>query len=76
MLVEDGKIEFPLKNRQFYLDVRNGKYTLEELEVMMETGFREFKELEEVGKEKLPKTADKEKVEKELTTLLLNRLCK
>ena len=67
-LATEGKITFPLKNRQFYLDVRNGKYTLEELEGMMESKFIEFQELEE--KVSLPKKPETNIVEEKMIEII------
>ena len=67
-LATENKIEFPLENRQFYLDVRNGKFTLDELEEMVETKFNEFKKLE--SNVNLPKKAKMNIVEKEMLKII------
>jgi predicted nucleotidyltransferase len=60
MLVENRKLEFPLKDVEFLLDIRKGKYKLEELQDLAEKKFEEFNNLDF---EKLPKKANWNKIE-------------
>ena len=73
-LATKGKLEFPLSDRNFYLSIRNGKYTLEELEKMMEEKFKEFEELK--NKISLPKKPKTNLVEKEMINLIKKSLDK
>lgn len=67
-LATKGKITFPLKNREFYLDIRSGKFSLEEVENLIELKFKEFEELK--SKVNLPKKPKTNKVEKEMIKLI------
>jgi len=73
-LCENKKLVFPLKNREFYLEIRSGKFTLEELEEMMEQKFEEFKELEQ--KCDLPSKANVKRVEEEFMKIVKEHICK
>jgi predicted nucleotidyltransferase len=59
-LLTTGKIEFPLKDRQLLLDIRNGKMDLKEVHELIE---QEKNELE-VIKSDLPQTPDRKKLNK------------
>lgn len=52
-LLETGEIEYPLKDRSLLLDIRNGKYTCEEVITMSEEFEKEVESLKETTK--LPK---------------------
>ena len=59
-LLETGKIEFPLKDRELLLDIRNGKKTLTEMNELMESTKNDL----EVIKTDLPKVPDYNKINK------------
>ena len=65
-LLTKGKLEFPVKDRQFLLNVRRGKYELEFLQEEVEKRFNEFKEM----KTDLPEKANIEKIEELLIEVL------
>jgi len=70
-LLLTGKLEFPVREKEFLLDVRNGKFTLEELQNLAEERFNEFNQLESV----LPKKANWNKLENMFMDLLKNEFC-
>lgn len=68
-LLKHGYLEFPLENRDLFLDVRSGKYTIEEVLEMATQLEDEMRGLKETSK--LPKKPRKEEVNE-----LLKRLVK
>ena len=60
-LILNKKLEFPVKNVEFLLNVRNGKYKLNVIQEMAEKRFEEFKKL---PVENLPKKAKWNIIEK------------
>lgn len=65
-IMETGRIEFPLKNREFLLEVRNGNYSKEEV---LEIAAELEAELKVVESD-LPMEPDDEKVDKFLISLV------
>lgn len=57
-LITNKKLEFPLKNKKFLLDVRNGKYTLQQLQKMFDKKYQQFKLLENNELNNLPDKAN------------------
>ena len=68
MLIKERKLEFPLRNKEFLIKVRNGKFTLEELEKMVDEKVNEF----EIIVNPLPKKSKMNKLE-ELTIDIIKK---
>jgi len=71
-LLTKGKLEFPVREREFLLDVRNGKFELEYLQKEAERRFEKFKNIET----KLPKKANWDKLEELMIQVLQKEVCK
>jgi predicted nucleotidyltransferase len=65
-LLETGKIEFPLKERQLLLDIRQGKLSLEEIHELVEDKKNELENFES----SLPATPDFDKINDLLIKLI------
>jgi len=62
-LILKQKLTFPLQNKDFLLDIRNGKYTLEELQKMFEKKHQKFELLQENELKKLPEKGNVKLIE-------------
>ena len=71
-LILKGKLEFPVREKEFLLDVRKGKFSLEELQKEAEKRFERFKAFSRVN---LPKTANWNEIEKLLMKIVRKNIC-
>jgi len=71
-LLTKGKLEFPVREKEFLLDVRNGKFSLEFLQEEAERRFEKFKNVET----NLPKKANWNKLEELMVQVLQKEVCK
>jgi len=71
-LISKGKLEFPVREKEFLLDVRKGKFSLEELQKEAEKRFERFVAHD---REKLPKTANWNEIEKLLMKIVKKNVC-
>ena len=71
-LISKGKLEFPVREKEFLLDVRKGKFSLEELQKEAEKRFERFKVF---SRENLPKTANWNEIEKLLMKIVRKNIC-
>ena len=70
MLIKEKKLKFPLRNREFLLKIRNGEYSLDELEKMVEEKVNEFENIENL----LPKKAKNNKLEEMVIEVIKKNL--
>ena len=71
-LLKNGKLEFPLKNKEYLLDIRKGKFSLKELNEIAEERISEFDKIET----NLPKKSNWNAIENELIKLVTKKICK
>ena len=71
-LISKGKLEFPVREKEFLLDVRKGKFSLEELQKEAEKRFERFKVF---SRENLPNTANWNEIEKLLMKIVRKKIC-
>ena len=70
-LLTKGKLEFPIREREFLMNVRNGKFEIEYLQNEAEKRFERFKNLET----DLPKKAKWNKIEELMINILEKEVC-
>jgi len=70
-LIKEKKLVFPIKQRKQVLDIKLGKYSLEEIEKLADKRMKEFEELEV----DLPEKANYKEIEKLYIDLLQRKLC-
>jgi predicted nucleotidyltransferase len=70
-LITKGKLEFPVRDREFLMQVRNGKFSLEYLQELAEQKFENFKKLEC----NLPKKANWNEIEKLYMNVVQKYIC-
>ena len=69
-LIETGKLEFPVSNKEFLMDVRKGKFDLNTIQQIAEDKFNEFNNIDN----KLPKKPNINKIEQLLINIFRNEI--